>query len=135
MLYKEEFVEESNRGLLPVECRFAFFAREALEQLSGGQMIQAVKSFQKALLVYPKLSGVIRELLRQLQKGQSIQTAQTENPEFQQLAVQMKAAVNIMLDNRQYQEAATIMAQLTQLLPDDLELLKLRQKLFREISV
>lgn len=131
MLYKEEFVGESNRGLLPVECRFAFFAREALEQLSCGQMIQAVKSFQKALPVYPKLSGVIRELLRQLQKGQSIQTAQTENPEFRQLAVQMKAAIEDMLKKGQAKEAAGVIEQLLPLLPDDLELLRQKQRVWK----
>lgn len=130
-LYKEAFLEEANRSLLPAECKFAFLSREALEQLSGGQMIPAVKNFRKALEFYPELSGVVRELLRQLQAEKP---SQSGNPEFQQLAVQMKAAVNTMLENRQYQEAMAIITQLTPLLPDDLEFLKLRQRLFREIS-
>lgn len=128
MLYNEEILEESNRGLLPAECRFAFFAREALEQLSSGQMVQSVKSFRKALAVYPRLSGVIRELLRQLQ---NVQAAQTGNPEFQQLAVQMKAAIEEMLKKGQAQEAAGIIEQLLPLLPDDLELLRLKQRVWK----
>lgn len=128
-LYKEELLEEGNRELLPVECRFAFLAQEALEQLDCAQMVPAVKSFRKALAVYPKLSGVIRELLRQLQAEKP---PQNENPEFQQLAVQMKTAIVEMLKKGQAKEAIGVIEQLLPLLPDDLELLRLKQRAWKE---
>lgn len=128
-LYKEEFLEETNRSLLPVECRFAFSAQEALEHLSCGRMTPAVKSFRKALEIYPKLSGVIRELVRQIQAGQ---TVQAENPEFKQLAVQMKEAIVEMLKKGQAKEAIKVIEQLLPLLPDDLELLRLKQRAWKE---
>lgn len=52
--------------------------------------------------------------------------------EFAQLAVQMKEAVRGMIGNRQYAEALAVIQQLQPLLPDDLEILKMRQKALRE---
>ena len=127
-LYKDTFLEEAKRNLLPVECRFAFRAQEALHHLSCGRMAPAVKSFRKALEIYPKLSGVIRELVRQLQAETAPQTG---NPEFAQLAVQMKTAIREMLEKGQAKEAIGVIEQLQPLLPDDLELLRLKQKAWK----
>ena len=75
------------------------------------------------------ISEVVREI-----------SGRTKNPmlntgtEFQMLAKQMKAALKKMLKNKQYQDAQPIVTQLLQLLPEDLELLRIRQKLIRSME-
>ena len=46
----------------------------------------------------------------------------------------MKAALRTMADNKQYSEAEQVLAQLIPLLPDDMELLKLQQRLMAEMK-
>ena len=46
----------------------------------------------------------------------------------------MKSALNIMFEKKQYTEALSILPQLVSLLPEDLELLRMKQRLLKEMA-
>ena len=54
--------------------------------------------------------------------------------EFQLLARQMKEVLRTQIDHGQYTEALPIILQLSPLLPEDLELLRMRQAVLRETA-
>ncbi len=129
--YREGMFEGESLSLLPEDCRFALAAADALKKIEEGALSEGARLFKEAVGLYPTLSGVIREALRQVAAGADAPPAPA-GEEFAQLAVQMKEAVRGMIGNRQYAEALAVIQQLQPLLPDDLEILKMRQKALRE---
>ncbi|MEY8493218.1 glycosyltransferase [Lachnospiraceae bacterium 29-91] len=129
-LYQEELFCEKDRCLLPWDCRFAIFASEGLEHFHKKEFPDAVRKFRSALKYYPGMTGAVHELIRQMTAASAAPAANAEK-EFQMLAGQMKETLQNMLDNGQYTEAFSIASQLSPLIPDDLELLRLRQKILR----
>ena len=126
--YQEAMFEDSASHLLPPDCRMSLAVLEALDHWKKGNLAETVRLFRQVLGIYPQMTGVIREALRLL-KNELDYPAPAAGPEFEQLALQMKAALKIMLQNGQYQEAMSVLSQLLPLLPSDTELLKLQQQL------
>lgn len=130
---RDEMFSDQARILLPKDCRFALFVWEALEKMECGEFPEAIRLFRRGLRFYPSMTGVIREVIRQM-------TAKVQTPaintgeEFQMLAGQMKEALKTMIENQQYTEALPVILQLSPLLPDDLELLRMRQRVLQEIN-
>ncbi len=131
--YREELFSEKSCHLLPVDCRQALVLLKALEKLGEGYPAEAVRLFGTALQIYPKSTGVIREILRLLTHEEE-NPAQTAGAEFQGLAVQMKGMLRGMMDQGQYREAMSVLPQLLSLLPEDLELVKLHQQLLERLA-
>ena len=129
--YREDMFEGESLSLLPKDCRFALVAADALKKIEEGALPEGARLFKEAVGLYPALSGAIRESLRQAAAGAGAPAA-SAGEEFAQLAVQMKGAVRGMIGNRQYVEALAVIQQLLPLLPDDLEILKMRQSALRE---
>ncbi|MCI8294193.1 MAG: glycosyltransferase [Hespellia sp.] len=131
--YREEMFERENRNLLSKDCRFVLLLDEALKSVEEMKLPEAVRLFRLAIAYYPTMTGVIREVIRHM-------AVEADNPalgageEFQALAQQMKAALHTMLDNRQYPEAMAIVNQLSPLLPEDLEFLRMRQQVWRQMT-
>lgn len=132
-IYKEELFEENRQKFLPNECRFAIFSSRALKQIDCENYVEAIRLLCKAIKFSPVMSGVVNEIARELR-------SRTENPaeivgsEFQTLAVQTKEALKAMMEKGQFKEAMPVALQLSSLLPTDLELLRLRQKILRKMS-
>lgn len=133
--YKNQFSDtmlvEEKRTLLPKDCQFAMTGLEALDMMTDENGLEVVRLLKTAIQLYPQMSGVIRELIRQMMDKMN-NVSSDAGAEFQQLAAQMKAAVSAMIENQQYAEAKSIVKQLTPLLPDDLELLKLQHKIWNK---
>lgn len=130
--YQDEMFKIENQNLLPGDCRFALYVSEALKKMKNLEYPESVHLLHKAIRIYPKMTGVIREVIRQM-------TVKVENPvqngaEFRILSCQMKEALNGMLNNGQYIEALPIILQLSSLLPEDLEVLRIRQKILCELA-
>ena len=56
----------------------------------------------------------------------------TVSEEFAALGLQVKQVLYGLIENRQWGEAYSVAAQLASLLPDDLEVLRLKQEILRE---
>ena len=131
--YRDEMFSSEKRILLPKDCRFALFVWEGLEQMEHAEFPEAVRSFRTALRFYPSMTSVIREVIRQMTI--KINTpAQNTGTEFQMLAQQMKQTLELMIVNGQYREALSVILQLSPLLPEDLELLRMRQHVLQQLS-
>ena len=131
--YREDLFSEANRALLPKDCRFAFLLLEALQALQAEELPQAIRLFHSAIRLGPDLTGVIREILREAKEdGEAPGREGAE--EFQSLAGQMKASIEGMAEKGAYEEALSLVAQLSPLLPKDLELLRLRQRLLCQMN-
>lgn len=124
--YQGAMFEEKSRYLLPPDCRMALIVQDALDNWVRGKLAETVRLFRQALRIYPQMTGMVREILRLL-KNEIQYPVQGTGAEFEQLAVQMKAALNIMLQSGQYMEAMSVLSQLLPLLPNDMELLKMQQ--------
>ncbi len=133
MQYYKEMFSDKSRHLLPVDCRQTLVVLDALEKLDQKQPAEAVRLLRTALKLYPQMTGVIREVLRLL-THEVENPAETAGAEFLGLAVQMKEAVKGMMEQGQFQEALSVVSQLFPLLPEDMELLRLHQKLLAQLG-
>ena len=77
------------------------------------------------------MTSVIRELIRQMTVMANT-PVQNTGDEFRMLARQMKDTLKVMISNQQYTDALPIVLQLSPLLPEDLELLRMRQTILQE---
>ena len=78
------------------------------------------------------MTSVIREVIRQMTVKANT-PAQNTGAEFQMLAQQMKQTLELMIVNGQYREALSVILQLSPLLPEDLELLRMRQHVLQQL--
>lgn len=107
---------------------------DALQKLELMELPEAVRLLREALPLNPGMTGVIHELIR-LIKNLHRNPAASTGEEFQELAAQMKDVLSSMLRKKEYIQALPVMQQLCSLLPDDLELLRMRQRLLLETDV
>ena len=133
LLYRDDVFDEKKREQLPEECQFAFLACEALDEIKDTEYPKAVRLFRLALRKYPAMTGVINELIRQMNNGLN-NPAQNAGDEYQQLAMELKAALINLMDRGMYDESVTILSQLVSLLPEDLELLRIKQRVLKEMA-
>lgn len=131
--YRDEMFHPQKWIQLPKDCRFALFVWEGLKKMEQAEFPEAVRSFRTALRFYPPMASVIREVIRQM--SMKLNTpVQNMGDEFQMLAQQMKDALKGMIANRQYREALPVILQLSPLLPEDLELLRMRQHVLQQLA-
>ena len=131
--YQEAMFEENCRSLLPADCRMALIVLEALNNWRQGELAKTVRLLRQGLRIYPRMTGVVRELLRLLNM-EAEHPAPVQNTEFGALAVQMKTALNAMIESGQYREAMPVLSQLLPLMPNDMELLKMHQVLLKALA-
>lgn len=129
--YKDELFEKENNILLPKDCRFALLMSEALQEIKSARLPAAIRLFREALSFKPAMTGTIHELIRQMTRRTGAFSIHP-NEELQGLAVKMKETLELMVQEQKYAEAASVINQLLQILPDDLDLLRMRQRLFLE---
>lgn len=131
-LYWSEVFHSNMRHCLPPIGQFAFVMEEVLEMEEQRPEL-ALRKLRKALAVYPKLRIVIKRMMEYIVKKSEKSSVQT-NPEFAALGAQIKQAVRELLDNQQYREAEPVLGQLSMLLPEDMEVLKMKQILLQHIG-
>lgn len=132
-LYQPTMLCPEQRHLLPAECRLAYVILEALACWKQGRLPETVRFLRTAIQIDPRMTGVIREVIRILGVEIAWPTPNA-GPEFYQLAVQMKEALRAMIDGGRYQEAMSVLPQLLPLLPDDMELMKMQQVLLAHLA-
>lgn len=130
-LYKEELFREKMWFCLPVECRFAMLLVDALESVKQRDFKGYMEYTRQAVHVCPDMSHVLKRLTGYVQKQIDAPPA-AENPEFAVLGMQVKESLRQMIGKKQYREAMAIIGQLENLLPGDLEVLRMKQQILRE---
>lgn len=121
--YQEEMKREENRYLLQMEYAFALYYQESCRE-----EFDQIECLKKAKESYPRMLVVVKRymeyLLQEYDKKQ-----RAGNEEFQQLGAQVKLQIKQMIAQNQYEGALPILMQLLSLMPNDLELLRLKQKI------
>ncbi|MCI8639912.1 MAG: glycosyltransferase [Coprococcus sp.] len=131
ILYREEMISNSDFYALPSRLRFALKVSEVFQMIESGELVGCSSLLAEALELYPQMTAALSNLIRYLKE-------QIENPpkvvseEFVQLGGQVKQAVLGLMDNGQWQEAYGVVGRFVTILPDDLEILRMKQKILRE---
>lgn len=131
-LYREEYFEGEQIYYLPAVCQFAVAIQGTLEHIDGEDWGSAIKGLRKALDIHPGLSVIIKRLLDYV-IAKSEEDSQKKGEEFEILAAQIKPVLRGMLERQEYSQAEPVIAQLLSLIPDDLEVLKMKQILLQNV--
>ncbi|MBS4931988.1 MAG: hypothetical protein KH020_11850, partial [Clostridiales bacterium] len=120
-LYQEEMKREENRYLLQGEYAFALYYQESCQE-----SFDQIECLKKAKDSYPRMLVAIKRYMEYLLKEYD-EKRKAGNEEFRQLGAQVKIQIKQMIAQRQYGVALPILMQLLSLMPNDLELLRLKQ--------
>lgn len=130
-LYRAEALADPKSYALPTRYQFAAVMKEALRIIEDGRPADSFPYLKEAIHISPCMSPAIGRLLRHLE-GQKQQADNGVPGEFQILGTQVKQVLRRLIDAKQWDEAYGVAAQLLTLLPDDLEVLQMKQEILRQ---
>lgn len=130
-LYKEEVLAKPKEYALPTRYRFAVILKGALQLMEEKRIADSFPVLEEAVRIYPRMSAAISQLLRYLEE-QLEASMQNVSEEFTILGAQVKQVLRGFIDSRQWEEAYSVAVQLMSLLPDDLEVLRMKQEIMRQ---
>lgn len=133
MLYRGEVLEDPDSYLLPVKYKFAIIIKDALLLIEAGKFAECVPLLTKALHIYPQMSVAVSHLTRYLNERIK-NPPQTVSEEFYALGGQVKQMLAGLMGGGQWEEAYGVTARLMPLLPEDMEILRLKQEILRSGS-
>lgn len=125
-IYRDEVLSGSEAYILPSQYRFAFLIDKVLSLIEDGQFTGCIPLLKEAFHISPGMTIVVGQLTQHL-------TEQIEKPpkvvseEFAALGKQVKGVLSGLMEKGQWEEAYGVTAQLIPLLPDDLEVLRMKQ--------
>ena len=129
-LYREEVLADPEAYALPTRYRFAVPLGKALRLIDNGEFIESFPYLKEALHVYPGMAGAVGQLVRYLEdEVQAPKRSVSE--EFEMLGGQVKQVLRGLMKAGQWEEAYKVMGQVITLLPDDLEVLQMKQEILR----
>lgn len=129
MIYNKEILQDPEHYALPFQYRFAFTIKRILKCLDNKEYAECIPLLKKALQIYPDMTLVIKRLSGHLEEKMKASSGSTVPEEFTALGRQVKQVLYGLIGNRQWQEAYEVAGQLAALLPEDLEVLRLKQEI------
>lgn len=132
-VYHTQMFEKDNLHSLPTITQFAIDMQEVLEAIQTQEYETAIQMLRETLEILPQLRMMIKRVLDYvITKSDTVMKAQ--NQEFYALGMQIKQAVREMLERREYRTAEPIIQQLCTLLPNDLEVLRMKQQILTKTN-
>lgn len=131
VLYKLDVFRAENRNYLPEEYHCADYLQLILRERDSGNFGKGIGLLKKAVCAFPPMVSVFRRLLKVLQRD--MECIDNTDTEFYELGVQVKQTLEEFVQNGQYVQALPILEQLTRMLPNDLEVLKMRQTILKKL--
>lgn len=129
-VYKEEALAAPETYALPTRYRFAVALKKALDHIDEGRFKDSLTLLKEGGLIYPQMSGAVSQLLRNLEEELEAQSKRAPE-EFTVLGGQVKQVLRGLIEVKQWNEAYGVMEQLLPLLPEDLEVLRMKQEILR----
>lgn len=129
-LYRPEVLADPETYAIPSQYRFAVAVCDALSAIDRGNLTDSGPLLKAAIQIYPKMSAAVNQLLRSLEE-QIYLSSHTVPEEFTALGDQVKQVLHELIENEQWEEAYGVTSQLIPLLPDDLEVLRMKQEILR----
>lgn len=127
-LYRSEVLADPETYALPSQYRFAAIVKEALVLFNKGDLTGCIPLLNASVQIYPRMSVAVSQLLRSLEE--QIHSSQRTVPEeFLILGNQVKQVLHDLMEKKQWEEAYGVSAQLVSLLPDDLDVLRMKQEI------
>ena len=125
--YYQPQVFEEALMLLPVYGQAAYLIEQAflLEETNPTEMLRVLK---QVVEVYPEFANIIRGFLSAYGMEQDA-IKRRQRDEMRNLKTQILAQVQTLVEQKQYEAALSIVKQLRQMQPDDLELVELMLEL------
>lgn len=132
MLYCDKVLKGRDSYAAPVQYRFAIRVEEALRLINSGNIADSISLLSAALHIYPQMSAAVSHLTRYL--NEKIRTmGQPVSEEFRMLGGQVKQVLYGLIESGQWAEAKGVIHQLAALLPEDMEVLRLKQEIIRNL--
>ena len=130
-VYRKDALENPEAYALPTRYRFAAMLKDALGLLQEGTFAEIFMLLKDAIHIYPKMSGAVGQLLRNLEEDIQ-KPKQPVSEEFMLLGGQVKQVLRGLISAGQWDEAYGVLEQLLALLPDDFEVLRMKQEVLRQ---
>ncbi len=132
-LYRDEALADPEAYALPSRYRFAAAIKEALEFIREGKFIESVPILKDVVHFCPEMSRAVGQLLGYLEEEMA-KPQQAVSEEFAILGGQVKQVLRGLIDGGQWEEAYVVAGQLMSLLPEDLEVLRMKQEILKARS-
>ncbi len=130
-LYREEALENPAAFALPSRCQFAQNLEQAFLYIEQERFADSLPFLKKAVHIYPQMSPAVGQMIPYLEE-QIRSPRQEITDEFRLLSTQVKQVLYDLVEKRQWEEAYGVADRLLSLLPDDLDVLRLKQVILRE---
>ena len=118
-IYQPQLLGTEQSSLLPGEIRFGFYLKLALDEKANGNPAGFLANLRKGLHLYEAAKPLVKRLAKECDKQQK--EAEQASAQMRQLGDQVKVQIQAMLKQGQAVQAAPLVQQLAQLLPDDPE--------------
>lgn len=130
-IYRDEILNDLDSYILPAQYKFAVRIQNALQLIANGNYAECIPLLTEALHLCPQLSIAVSGLTKYLTEKVA-NPPQPVSEEFKILGAQVKQMLYGLMENGQWTDAYGVNAQLLALLPDDLEVLRLKQNILRQ---
>lgn len=128
MVYNKDMLLSEQAELVPQEYRFALQMEEVSGYLNRTDYPKVLQGLRQAISIYQDLCGAIRRMLSVIRE--EMKRPGKVNREFEVLGVQVKEMIKKLLQEGRHMEAVPLIQQLSALLPEDLEVLRMRQEIY-----
>lgn len=133
ILYKEEILRSPDSYLLPVRYKFAVRIEAVLRFIENGSYADSISLLAEALRIYPQMSIAVKHLTDYLnERLEDLERPVSE--EFAVLGGQVKRVLYGLVEGKRWGDAYGVAIQLAALLPNDMEVLKLKQEILRNLN-
>ncbi len=130
-VYRGQMRAPEGLSLMPKKYRFALQMEQVFRDLENADQQGTLRGLYQAIGIYPSLCGAIRRMLPVIEE--ELEKAGRPS-EFEALGAQVKQMVRDLIQEGRYIDAMPLIQQLSSLMPRDLEVLRLRQRLYSEIK-
>lgn len=131
MIYRDDILNSPDSYILPAQYKFALRIQNALQLIEKEDYAGCIPLLTEAVHLGPQLSAAVSGLTKYL-TDKLANPPQPVSEEFQILGAQVKQMLYGLMENRQWADAYGVNSQLISLLPDDLEVLRLKQEILRQ---
>lgn len=133
LLYKDEILQQPDSYVLPARYKFAVRIQNVLSLIESGSFAESIPLLTEALRICPQMSIAVSHLTEYLNE-QLKALEQPVSEEFAVLGGQVKQVLYGLVEGRRWMDAYGVISQLVTLLPNDTEVLKLKQEIVRNLS-
>lgn len=131
LVYSDQMRTPEGASLMPKKYRFSLQMEQVFRDLENVDLQGVLQGLYRAIGICPSLCGVIRRMLPVIEE--EMEKAGRPN-EFETLGAQVKQMVRDLIQEGRLIDAMPLIEQLSSVMPRDLEVLRLRQKLYSDIK-